>query len=302
VTAALITRLHDLAGEPVPGPDPAFVAALEERLRAAAAGSRFLTYGEPDPSNPGLADPGLADPGLADPRLADPSDRTDRLDPGRTGPQPPEPRQRGRLIRRRVLQAGLATAAVAAALAALVLSARPAHPRVQLAGAIDTQVIGPDGRVGEAAPGAVIADGSIIRTGPAGQIRAGGVVIGPNRDALAVDGRLRAVSSDAVRDRREAAGPDAGSRPGTDLHLTVHRSGNSDQLRWARFAGRDLYGYVILRADGGGVPDTNQDAVAFTTGTSVMARSSGMVTYRVVAVDRQGRVLAFSDSVTVGPG
>jgi hypothetical protein len=273
----LIARLHDLASEPAPGPDPQFAAALEDRLRAAAG---QLAQPAGPTRRPGTRRPvhAAGSPGSA----------------GSPGPRRPV----HAALRRPVLLAGLAAVAAAAVVAIMARPAGLAHPRVQLAAAIDTQVIGPDGRVGEAAPGAVIADGSIVRTGPSGQTRAGGVIIGPNLAALAVDGKLRTVTSELSRDRHNI-GAGQGHAVGS-LHLAVRRGAGADVLRWTPFTGHSIYGYVILVVDGNVVPDSNQDAVAFTTGTSSTQRSAGMVTYRVVAVDRQGRVLASSEPVTVG--
>ena len=207
-----------------------------------------------------------------------------------------EPRPRP-LRRRLVVSGSIAVVAVAAAaIAAVVVPDATTHPRVQLAGATDSQVIDPNGRIGAAAPGAIVPDGSIIRTGPSGQILAGGVVIGPNQDAVAVDGRLHPVTSDLARDRRLAEG--VGHTGG--LHLEVRRAATGDALRWTRFTGRGLYGYLVLAASGAADPDSTSDAIGLTAGTSSIQHVAGDVTYRIVAVDRQGRVLASSNDISVG--
>jgi hypothetical protein len=204
----------------------------------------------------------------------------------------------GPLRRRLAVSGAVVVAATAAVVAALVVPGALAHPRVQLAGATDTQVIGPDGRIGQAAPGSVIANGSIIRTGPAGQILAGGVVIGPNHDALAVDGQLHPVTSELSRDRRSPAG-DGTAHPGGP-RLTVRRGPAGDALHWTRFTGHGLYGYLILAASGAADPDSTRDAIGLTSATGSIEHVAGAVTYRIVAVDRLGRVLASSDDVSVG--
>jgi hypothetical protein len=270
MTDDLLRRLADLANEPVAGLDPAFADALGERLRAV----------------PG---PVLTQRGQES-----------------TGRHPVLP------IRRSLMVTGMALALAAAAIIAAVLlsPSHPAHPHVQLAKSTDTQVIRPDGHITPASAGAVVPNGAIVRTGPAGQTGAGGVDLGPNMVAIALDGHLRAVATpEPAKDHNRGStgtGETTGGRAGS-LHLVAHRAGGGGgngpvTLRWSRFSGPGLYGYVVLRAGGGGTPTYGRDAIGFTGSPSATDQNppAGTSTYRIAAVDRQGRVLAETDSVTVG--
>jgi hypothetical protein len=270
MTDGLLHMLADLATEPVPGPDPLFADALELRLRVA-----------PVPPLTQLAHQ-------------------------KTGRHHVVPIRRSLMVTG--MAAALATAAIIAT--ALLSTSHAAHPHVQLAKSTDTQVIRPDGLITSGSAGAVVPNGGIVRTGPAGQTGAGGVDLGPNSMAIALDGHLRAVAAaEPGKDRNHGSssvGQTAGGRAGS-LHLVAHRAagggGNGPvTLRWSRFSGPGLYGYVVLRAGGGGTPNYGRDAIGFAGGPTATDQSppAGTSTYRIVAVDRQGHVLAESDSVTIG--
>lgn len=180
-------RLRAAADSPAPGADPAFAAALEQRLRA-------VHHSLPD-DLPGRL------PGATEPR------------PDAASPAPGRPWFRS-------------PAPVAAALAVLALLSvplllrPPADPALQLVAAYDTQVTLPDGRRVTARPGLVLEEGAILLTGPRGHVEAGGLVLGSGEVAVVQDGRLHRVERTAARPTTEpspAARPAATAAPGGPL-------------------------------------------------------------------------------------
>jgi hypothetical protein len=212
------------------------------------------------------------------------------------------PRPRLLPLRRPLVMTGVA-AAVAAATMVATFVVRPAiasHQRVQLANAIDAEIIGPDGSVTPAAAGAVVPNGSVVRTGADGRTATGDTVLGPDSSAVAVDGRL--VSPKERGD--QSAGGSAGWR--AHLQLTVRRVGGSIELRWTASPVQSTYGYLILRSPGSATPDVGRDVIgsagAGSTSTRYATSDRGTTTFRVVAIDRQGHVTADSGPVTVSAG
>ena len=291
--------LAPLASHPVGAPDPEFASSLEERLRLIHA-TRSAN--------------GSADRASLRGRAAG-------------GPAPARLRW-------------LVPVAVAAAgtVGLIVVSgsgdgSRPTGPTVEVARAIDAQTIGLGGHVVALQTGALLPDGTLIRTGPSGQVRADGGVLGPDSEAVVHGGHLtllghrpasarpaapagqRPVPSSSARPSGPTpvpAPPAPSSPPGQSaghghaatapghagLHLSAHqaRSG-TEGLQWSRYDGPGLYGYVVLRSAPPEAPAYPEDAVHFAPAGSATSYtdSAGAAYYQVDAIDSAGTVLASSN-------
>jgi hypothetical protein len=173
-------RLRAAADAPAPGADPAFAAALEQRLRA-------VHHSLPD-DLPGRI------PGATEPR------------PDAATPAPGRPWFRSPV-------SVTAALAVLALLAVPLLLRPPGDPALALVAAYDTQVRMPDGRRVTARPGLVLEEGAVVLTGPRGSAEAGGLVLGSGEVAVVEDGRLRRVERTAARPTAKPSPTDRPSGP-----------------------------------------------------------------------------------------
>ena len=120
-------------------------------------------------------------------------------DPHGTAPPPAialEPRRRSRLRPALVMGAAAAalTLVLVGALTGLV-NGPAAEAQLQLASAVDTVVVLPDGSTVDGTRGLPLPDGAVVRIGPNGRASAGGVDLGPGDEAVVEDGRLRQVAA-----------------------------------------------------------------------------------------------------------
>jgi len=176
-------RLRDAADSPAPGADPAFAAALEQRLRA-------VHHSLPN-RLPGATEPR--------PDAATPA-------PGRPWFRSPVP-----------VAAALALLAL---LSVPLLLRPPVDPALALVAAYDTQVRMPDGRRLTARPGLVLEEGAVVLTGPRGRAEVGGLVLGSGEVAVVQDGRIRRVERTAARPTAKPSPtdrPTATPAPGSPL-------------------------------------------------------------------------------------
>jgi hypothetical protein len=165
--------LRAAADSPAPGADPAFAAALEQRLRA-------VHHGLPDRL-----------PGATEPR------------PDAASPAPARPWFRSPLAR--------ATAVAVMAMLSLPLLLRgPSPSGVELVAAFDTHVTLPDGRTVAGRPGLVLQEGAVVLTGPRGSAEADGVRLGSGEVAVVQGGELHRVERTR---RQPAPQPSAAERP-----------------------------------------------------------------------------------------
>ena len=148
--------LEDAGSRPAPDPDPAFVDALGQRLRA-VAGSRTQAADACDPA-----------PGRA------PSPRSDRT-------------------RRRRLTGAIGALAVAGVVAVAVIGtwtgSAPRQPST-LDAPVNVEVALADGTILEDPAGLVLPDGAVITVGAGGSARIGSTVLEPGDVATMRDGRI----------------------------------------------------------------------------------------------------------------
>lgn len=167
-------RLRAAGESPVPGADPAFAAALEQRLRAV---HHSLLH---------------ASPGAAEPR----SDAATPV-PGRPWFRSP-------------VSVAAALALLAVLSVPLVLRG-PQPSGVELVAAYDSRVTLPDGRTVVARPGLVLEEGAVVLTGPRGSVEAEGLLLGAGEVAVVQDGELQRV--ERSEDSRPTAKPLPSERP-----------------------------------------------------------------------------------------
>ena len=84
---------------------------------------------------------------------------------------------------------------------------------------------------------------------------------------------------------------------GPSLRLSVRHPHRTAELSWSAYDGPDLYGYVVMRAQGS-APEYPGDVVHFTpagSATSYTDSAAGPLEYQVAAIDSAGHVLAESN-------
>ena len=334
-TSSLDRTLRRLGDEPVPAPDAAFAAALEDRLRTVS----HLQATEPA--------------GL---------------------PQRPANRRRPGARKTawlRPLAAGVAALTVFAAVAL----ARPGDDdTLRVAAANNSMVVLPDGTVDAATPGLLVPDGTKILTGDGGHVVAGDVELGPNRSGLVDGGVIHPASGDAIPPTPKPAfpvtptsaptpttarppvgdppTPDPGAptpaptaphqptdpdgrEPATPVTTATKPAATTDpkptptttaavrnppvtlkleaafidttvRLRWSAYSGADFEAYLVLRADAPAEPgypvDEKTTVVARITSQSQTeyfdsVKDPAARSYRIVAVDRDRRVIGASPAV-----
>jgi hypothetical protein len=125
-----------------------------------------------------------------------------------------EPPQRLRPVRRPALVMGAAAAALTLVLVGAltgIVGGPSAEAGLQLASAVDTVVVLPDGSTVDGTRGLALPDGAVLRIGPNGRASAGDVDLGPGDEAVVEDGRLVPTSAaEAAPTTPVAPSPDAG--------------------------------------------------------------------------------------------
>lgn len=175
--------------------------------------------------------------------------------------------------------------ATAAMVVAIVLASggpRSSTDQLVLASATDAVAVLPDGRTLPAKDGLILPEGSIVRTGPAGRVRAGDGVLGPNAEAVVRDGRLVRRPVRSAPPARPVRGvpqvdasplptltlrtpeptpfqPSPSPRPGAEqLRLGCAWGSEGDRkgvvCRWSPSQRADFAAYRLFRTDGDGRP------------------------------------------------
>lgn len=200
---------------------------------------------------------------------------------------------------RRWVPVGALAAAAVVVVALAVASLGPEEQELRVASASDAVVVLPDGAEEPAVPGLVVPDGSLIRTGKEGRVRAGKVEIGPNREAVVAKGAMRSqpkpsrpatpvVTPPAPRPKESeppVAAPPKEQPPGDPakdpvatptsstttttrpkpveqvgvLKLEAWYRGTTVQLTWSPYQGPRFAGYVVLRSDAPAEPNYPPD-------------------------------------------
>lgn len=219
----------------------------------------------------------------------------DRLTADRLDQPVPAPARR-RPVRLPVL---LPVAAVAALLIGFVLVAvghdDPGGRAVVLDTAVDAGVE-VAGRVTPLRAGQSLADGTVVVTGRAGSVTAGGRIIGPGERAVVRGGRLERLIRRRARAGDGAAGPTpfASVTIGVTLDVTRTAAG-APLLRWTPYAGDDFGAYVVAGGDHRVV--VRRDRVGATRAVDRRA-GDGPARYVVVVFDVEGRPVARSRFVS----
>lgn len=197
----------------------------------------------------------------------------------------------------------------------------------QLTSATDTSVVLPDGSVVAASAGDDLPDGAMVITGPDGSASVDGTKIPGSSQAVIDDGGARVVPPSTTTTTREdsatsAPPPTRPVEPTTTtpppdptttaptasarLDLRAERVERAVGLRWSVCRATGFAQYRVVRTVGsaGGAPEettvvftsAERDALTFRDRLPVGAEQAG---YRVLAVDRTGRVVAASPLVRV---
>lgn len=235
-------KLQAAGARPVPEPPALFAERLENRLRAGVMTEAAMeTEAAPDVVG-----------GLAGRR---------RSAPGRNSAA-----RNTSAILRPVL-AGLAAVALLGAGVAALRSDGGAE-EVRVASATDSLVVLPDGTVDAVAPGQVVEEGARVVTGEGGQLVAGEVQLGPNREATVKKGTLRPTPTTAPPPAPGVAPPvdtppagptvtppptrpPADPKPGTDPALTTDSTRPKDPTATTATTGRPAGSDSTVKADPG---------------------------------------------------
>lgn len=169
-------RLRAAGDTPAPGADPAFAAALEQRLRA-------IHHSLPDRV-----------PGATEPR------------PHAASPAPGRPWFRSPLARG-------AAVMVMALLAVPLFLHSPQPAGVELVAARDTHVTLPDGRNVIGRPGLILEEGAVVLTGPRGRAEADGVRLGSDEVAVVQGGELHRIERTQGKPEPQAQRPTRSPAP-----------------------------------------------------------------------------------------
>lgn len=224
----------------------------------------------------------------------------------------------------RRLQAVAAVAVLVVTVGALLVQ-RSGDSTTRLTAATDTSLVLPDGSVVVAVKGAALPDGALVVTGPDGSARVDGVPIPESSQVVIQGGAARSVSSPTSTSPPLSAPPtsvSSGSDPGTTPTKppTTTSTATSDEpvrmelaaraepvgavwLRWSMYPDPDFDRYVLVRTAWGNDKSESTTVVFSTHDRGVLTFRDQLPAgvaragYRVIALDRAGRVVGASPLV-----
>lgn len=207
---------------------------------------------------------------------------------------------------------------------ALISRSRPTD-RVLLADVRDAEIALPDGSVVTAEPGAEVPNGSVVRTGDGGHAEVDGQVVPHGSEAVVVDGDVMVLpgpdtssepppsstttspattqpetaitSADSTASSVPVATTATKVQPAR-LELVAARRERAVELRWSAYRGPGFARYKVVRTLNSG--DTVVAESTDQTTTSAVDRPGDTaVSYRVLAFDAKGTLIAASSPATL---
>lgn len=214
----------------------------------------------------------------------------------------PGPVKQGHVIRFPVLLPAVAVAALVLGFVLIAFNRSPSTGgTVVLNTAVDASVE-KDGVSNVAMTGVKLAEGTVITTGPAGNVRVGKKVLGPGERWVIKQGKLRKLEEAATTTSTTAPPPGAEPAPAWEklpvsVTLGARRLVNGTVgFEWTAYQGDDFGGYVVVREDRTIVMRRlRADAVRADDAAPPTSRTR----YVVVVLDKQRRPIARSEVVTV---
>ena len=230
-----------------------------------------------------------------------PSDElADRLS-GRALPhRDPAPVKHAHVIRFPVLLPAIAVAALVLGFVVIAFNrSSSGNGSVVLNTAVDASVE-KNGVSTVAMAGVKLTDGTVITTGPSGNVRVGKTTLGPGERWLIRQGKLSKLAQETTTTTTPARGADVSpdwERLPVSVQLEGRRLANGAVgFQWTAYQGDDFGGYIVVREDRTIVMRRLRVEAVKAQDT---APPAGRTRYVVVVVDKQRRAVARSEVVSV---